>query len=49
VIRRDFELDDVLEQLLGPIFHRLTISRAPVKEGFCSEQVQAFLRTNGAL
>jgi AcrR family transcriptional regulator len=49
VIRRDFELDDVLEQLLGPIFHRLTISRAPVKEGFCSEQVAAFLRTNGAL
>jgi len=45
VIRRDFELDDVLEQLLGPIFHRLTISRAPVKEGFCAEQATAFLRT----
>ncbi len=48
VIRRDFELDDVIEQLLGPIFHRLTISRAPVKEGFCAEQATAFLRTYAA-
>ncbi|MFN7056536.1 TetR/AcrR family transcriptional regulator [Hyphomonas sp.] len=48
VIRRDFELDDVMEQLLGPIFHRLTISRAPVKEGFCAEQATAFLRTYAA-
>lgn len=45
VIRRDFELDDVMEQLLGPLFHRLTISRAPIKEGFCAEQATAFLRT----
>ncbi len=45
VIRRDFELDDVLEQLLGPLFHRLTISRAPVKEGFSAEQAKALLRT----
>lgn len=48
VIRRDFELDDVLEQLLGPLFHRLTISRAPIKEGFCAEQATAFLRTYAA-
>jgi AcrR family transcriptional regulator len=48
VIRRDFELDDVMEQLLGPIFHRLTISRAPIKEGFCAEQANAFLRTYAA-
>ncbi|MFN4024391.1 MAG: TetR/AcrR family transcriptional regulator [Hyphomonas sp.] len=48
VIRRDFELDDVMEQLLGPLFHRLTISRAPVKEGFCAEQATAFLRTYAA-
>lgn len=48
VIRRDFELDDIMEQLLGPLFHRLTISRAPVKEGFCAEQATAFLRTYAA-
>ena len=48
VIRRDFELDDVIEQLLGPIFHRLTIMRAPVKEGFCADQSAAFLRTYAA-
>ncbi len=45
VIRREFELDEVLEQLLGPVFHRLTISRAPVKEGFSAEQAKAFLKT----
>ena len=44
VIRRDFELDEVIEQLLGPLFHRLTVMRAPVKEGFCGEQAAAFLR-----
>jgi AcrR family transcriptional regulator len=49
VIRRDFELDDVIEQLLGPLFHRLTVTRAPVREGFCAEQSSVFLRTYGAI
>ena len=45
VIRRDFELDEIMEQLLGPVFHRLTVSRAPVKEGFSADQAMALLRT----
>ncbi len=48
VIRRDFELDEVIEQLLGPLFHRLTVMRAPVKEGFSGEQAAAFLRIYAA-
>lgn len=44
VIRRDFDLDEVLELLLGPLWHRLMIMRAPVREGFCAEQAGNFLR-----
>ena len=43
-IRRDFDLDEVLELLLGPLWHRLMIMRAPVREGFCAEQAGNFLR-----
>ncbi|MEZ5946075.1 MAG: TetR-like C-terminal domain-containing protein [Hyphomonas sp.] len=35
VIRRDFDLDEVLEQLLGPFWHRICVTRAPIREGFC--------------
>ena len=44
VIRRDFDLDEVVELLLGPLWHRLMIMRAPVREGFCAEQAGNFLR-----
>ena len=44
VIRRDFDLDEVVEPLLGPLWHRLMIMRAPVREGFCAEQAGNFLR-----
>ncbi len=49
VIRRDFELDEVVEQLLGPFWHRISIMRAPVKEGFCAEQAGNFLRIYGTV
>ncbi|KCZ91785.1 TetR/AcrR family transcriptional regulator [Hyphomonas johnsonii] len=44
VIRRDFDLDEVIELLLGPLWHRLMIMRAPVREGFCAEQAGNCLR-----
>lgn len=44
VIRRDFDLDEIVELLLGPLWHRLMIMRAPVREGFCAEQAGNFLR-----
>ncbi len=44
VIRRDFDLDEVIEELLGPLWHRIMVMRAPVREGFCSTQTRNFLR-----
>ncbi|MEZ5985759.1 MAG: TetR/AcrR family transcriptional regulator [Hyphomonas sp.] len=44
VIRRDFDLDEVIEQLLGPLWHRICVIRAPVKEGFSVEQARHALR-----
>lgn len=38
VIRRDFDLDEVVEMLMGPMLHRLMIMRAPIREGFCHSQ-----------
>ena len=38
VIRRDFDLDDLIEELLGPLTYRLLIQRAPIYDGFSSEQ-----------
>ncbi len=35
VIRRDFDLDEVVDTLMGPMLHRLLIMRAPIREGFC--------------
>lgn len=34
VIRRDWDIDDALETLIGPLWHRLLISRGPLKEGY---------------
>lgn len=33
VVRRDWALDDAMEQMLGPFWHRLVVMRAPVQEG----------------
>lgn len=35
VIHRDFDLDEVVDMLTGPMLHRLLIMRAPIPEGFC--------------
>ena len=49
VIRRDFDLDEVIEQLLGPLWHRICVMKAPVREGFCSEQARYALRIYAAI
>lgn len=48
VIRRDFDLDIVVEELLGPLTYRLLIKRAPINEGFSREQALNFLRNYAA-
>ncbi|MEZ5953799.1 MAG: TetR/AcrR family transcriptional regulator [Hyphomonas sp.] len=49
VIRRDFDLDEVLEQLLGPLWHRICVTRAPIREGFCSDQARIALRVYSSI
>ena len=47
VIRRDWDIDDALDALLGPFWHRLLLMRAPVPEGFSlklAERLLASLR-----
>lgn len=44
VIRRDFDLDEVVELMIGPILHRLLITRGPVREGFTSDLANNVLR-----
>lgn len=43
VIRRDFDLDDLIEELLGPLTYRLLIQRAPINDGFSREQSNSLL------
>ncbi len=49
VIRRDFDLDEVIEQLLGPLWHRICVLRAPVKEGYSVQQARYALRVYSTL
>jgi AcrR family transcriptional regulator len=46
VIRREFEVDEALELLLGPLWHKLLITRAPIREGFSLAQGGLFLRVS---
>ncbi len=44
IIRRDFDVDDALETLLGALWHKLLVSRAPIREGFSHREAGLFLR-----
>lgn len=44
VIRRDWDVDEAMESLVGPLWHRLLIMRAPFKEGFSLAQSQRLLK-----
>lgn len=43
VIRRDWDLDTAMAMLVGPLWHKLLIMRAPVPEGFSLKQAQTLL------
>lgn len=43
VIRRDWDLDEAMAMLLGPLWHKLLIKRAPIKEGFSLQQAETLL------
>ncbi len=45
VISRDWTLDEAMELLLGPFWHRLLVMRAPINEGFSARQAQLLLRS----
>lgn len=43
IIRRDWDIDEAAEILLGPLWHRLLIMRAPVPEAFSLKQAERLL------
>lgn len=44
VIRRDWDIDAAMGILVGPLWHRLLIMRAPVPEGFSLMQAESLLK-----
>jgi len=44
VIRRDYDLEDALDTLTGPIWNRVLILRAPLPDGFGNKQAKLLLR-----
>ncbi|MEM8617784.1 MAG: TetR/AcrR family transcriptional regulator C-terminal ligand-binding domain-containing protein, partial [Pseudomonadota bacterium] len=43
-IRRDFDIDEAMDTLLGPLWTRVVVLRAPLPEGFAAQQASAVLR-----
>ena len=43
-IRRDFDVDKAVDSLLGPIWNRLLLMRAPIEEGYSFQQAQNLLK-----
>ncbi|MEL7128220.1 MAG: TetR/AcrR family transcriptional regulator [Pseudomonadota bacterium] len=43
VIRRDWDIDDAMDALVGPLWHRMVIMRAPVPEAFSLRQAERLL------
>lgn len=44
VVRRDFDVDEAIDLLFGPIWHRLLIMRAPLPDGFSHLQAELLIR-----
>jgi AcrR family transcriptional regulator len=44
VIRRDFDLDEAMDILMGPVWMKLLIMRAPLPDGFSSSQANALIK-----
>lgn len=43
VIRRDWDIEDAMDALVGPLWHRLLIMRAPVPEAYSLKQAENLL------
>lgn len=43
VIRRDFDLEDAMDTLLGPIWNRVLVMRSPLPDHFSRKQAQILL------
>ena len=48
IVRRDFDLDEAVDILTGPIWSRIMIMRAPLAENFAEAQARALLKTLAA-
>ena len=48
VIRRDYDLDEAVDILTGPIWSRVMIMRAPLSENFADAQAQSLQKTLAA-
>ena len=44
VVRRDFDLDEAMDILMGPVWMKLLIMRAPLSDGFSTFQANALLK-----
>ncbi len=42
-IRRDFDIDQAVNALLGPIWHRVLLMRAPIEDGFSETAANSLL------
>lgn len=43
IIRRDWSIDLAMDIMLGPLWHRMLIMRAPIQEGYCQTQARLLL------
>jgi len=45
VIKRDYDLEDAMDVLLGPVWNRLLVQRSPLPENFSRKQAEALLKS----
>ena len=43
-IRRDYDLDEAVNLLISPVWHKILVMRAPLKDGFSNDQAVRLLR-----
>jgi hypothetical protein len=44
IVRRDFDVDEAMDTLTGPIWNRVLIMRAPLPDGFSSNQAEYLIK-----
>ncbi|MEO9969800.1 MAG: TetR/AcrR family transcriptional regulator [Hyphomonadaceae bacterium] len=43
VIRRDWDMEDAMDALLGPLWHRLLVARSPIPEAFSLQRAERLI------